>query len=310
MGGEKRMNTLNVCLLIIAVITIFSALTIIVWNRYKLKHTLLNMDKMLDAAIQGNFTESVFDESLRSAVETKLAHYLSASEVSTKNLSEEKDKIKELIADISHQTKTPIANILLYAQLLTEHNLPPGSDACVTAMNQQAQKLNFLIGSLIKTSRLETGIITLHPTQNPIQPILDDIVKQITPKVSDKKIELSLSQTYEKANFDTKWTTEAILNIVDNAVKYTPIGGTIGISVTQFEIFCRIDIKDNGIGIPEEEHSKIFQRFYRSPSVSNVEGVGIGLYLARQIITSEGGYMKVTSTPGKGSTFSVYLPSE
>ena len=304
------MNTLNICFLVIAVITIFSAIAIIVWNRYKLKRTLLNMDKMLDAAIQGNFTESVFDESLLSAVETKLAHYLSASEVSTKNLSEEKDKIKELIADISHQTKTPLANILLYAQLLTEHNLPPESNACVTAMNGQAQKLNFLIGSLIKTSRLETGIITLHPTQNPIQPMLDDIVKQITPKVSDKKIELTMSPTNETAYFDTKWTTEAIYNIIDNAVKYTPIGGVISILVTQYEFFCRIDLKDNGIGISEEEHSKIFQRFYRSPSVSNVEGVGIGLYLARQIISSEGGYMKVASTPTKGSTFSVYLPRE
>jgi signal transduction histidine kinase len=304
------MNTLNICLLIITVISILSSITVIVWNRYKLKRTLLNMDQMLEAAIQGDFTESAFDESLLSAVETKLAHYLSASEVSTKNLSEEKDKIKELIADISHQTKTPLANILLYAQLLTEHNLPPESAACVIAMNGQAQKLNFLIGSLIKTSRLETGIITLHPTHNSIQPLLDDIVKQIAPKVSDKKIELTISPTSETANFDAKWTNEAIYNIIDNAVKYTPIGGTIGIFVTQYEFFCRIDINDNGIGISKEEHSKIFQRFYRSPSVCNVEGVGIGLYLTRQIITSEGGYMKVTSTLGKGSTFSVYLPRE
>ena len=109
------------------------------------------------------------------------------------------------------------------------------------------------------------------------------------------------------AVFDFKWTAEALANIVDNAIKYTE-HGTITISAVSYEMFARIDISDTGSGIPETEQAKIFARFYRSNSVQKQEGVGIGLYLDRQIISGEGGYIKVASVPGKGSTFSIFLP--
>jgi signal transduction histidine kinase len=310
MGGGKQMILFNFWLILIAFIAILISITVVAVNHYKLKRTLTIMDEMLNAAIQGDFSERIFDESLLSAVETKLAHYLSASQVSTKNLAEEKNKIKELISDISHQTKTPLANILLYAQLLKEQKLPKESQTCVMAMNQQAEKLSFLISALIKTSRLETGVLALRPSLNTIQPLLEGIIRQISPHASEKEIKLTITPTCETACFDAKWTSEALYNIVDNGVKYTLTGGNICINVTPYELFCRIDIKDNGMGIPEEEHSKIFQRFYRSPSVADTEGVGIGLYLTRQIITGQGGYIKVTSIPGGGTTFSVFLPRE
>ena len=107
--------------------------------------------------------------------------------------------------------------------------------------------------------------------------------------------------------FTLLWTTEALANIVDNAVKYTE-HGTITISTVSYEMFARIDISDTGAGISESEQSKIFTRFYRSKNVREQEGVGIGLYLSRQIISGEGGYIKVASAPGKGSTFSIFLP--
>ena len=109
------------------------------------------------------------------------------------------------------------------------------------------------------------------------------------------------------AVFDFKWTAEALANIVDNAIKYTE-HGTITISTVNYEMFTRIDISDTGSGIPENEQAKIFSRFYRSNAVQEQEGVGIGLYLARQIISGESGYIKVASVPGKGSTFSIFLP--
>jgi signal transduction histidine kinase len=98
--------------------------------------------------------------------------------------------------------------------------------------------------------------------------------------------------------------------VVDNAVKYTQCGGRVIVSATAYTIFLRIDVEDNGIGIAEEEHSKIFLRFYRSPQVSEEKGVGIGLYLTREIVSMQGGYMKVISEPGHGSTFSIFLPRE
>lgn len=110
------------------------------------------------------------------------------------------------------------------------------------------------------------------------------------------------------AVFDSKWTEEAIFNLLDNAVKYTPSGGEVRISVTSYELFSAVHIRDTGPGIPEAEQPKVFQRFYRGIECQNEEGVGIGLYLVRQIAEGQGGYVKVSSEQGKGSTFSLYLP--
>lgn len=304
------MSGLDITCLVIAVLSIFAAAAVIIIDRKKTRRTLEHMDAMLTAAIDGSFTETIFDESLLSAVETRLAHYLSATEASSKNLADEKDKIKELIADISHQTKTPIANILLYAQLLSEQTLSPESAKCAAALNLQAEKLSFLIGSLVKTSRLEAGVFRLNIKQAKIQLMLDAALEQIASSAGAKAIEVRMQQTDITAFFDSKWTTEAVYNILYNAVKYTNSGGSIKISATEYTLFCRIDITDTGIGIAEDEQARVFGRFYRSAAVSEVEGVGIGLYLSRQIISNEGGYIKVSSKIGEGTTFSVFLPIE
>lgn len=304
------MNRLDFIPIVIAIFSIFCAVIVIALYRIKMKHTQMRMDAMLTAAIDGSFSETMFDESLLSSVETKLSHYLSASAVSSKNLLKEKNKIKGLITDISHQTKTPIANILLYAQLLREQNLPHESSTCVTELNAQAEKLNFLIESLVKTSRLDANIFKLHSKQSQIQSMLDVVLEQISPKASKKQIEINCIPTNIIAHFDSKWTTEAVYNIVDNAVKYSHDGGLIKIETIAYNLFCRIDITDTGIGIAEQEQAKIFGRFYRSATVSDVEGVGIGLYLSRQIISREGGYIKLKSIMGIGTTFSVFLPIE
>lgn len=304
------MSTLDYICIGIAFATGFVATIVIILYRQRTKKTLEKIGDMLDTAISGSFIEGVFDESTLSAVEAKLARYLSICSVSSKNLLVEKDKIKELISDISHQTKTPISNILLYSQLLSEHELPENCTVCVKALSAQSEKLNFLISSLVKTSRLETGIITVSPKQEAVQRLLNEAREQIMPKADAKGISVTTEDAEISACFDLKWTTEAVYNIIDNAVKYTESGGSITIKAIRYEMFCRIDITDNGIGIAEEEHSKIFTRFYRSGAVSKQEGFGIGLFLAREIVTAEGGYLKVSSVLGSGSTFSVFLPGE
>ena len=284
-----------------------AAAATVFWNRRKVRKTMETIEKMLDAAMAGSFSESGFDESKLSALETKFAHYLSAAETSSRNVAQEKDRIKSLIADISHQTKTPIANLLLYSELLMEEDLPASARANVDALYHQSEKLRFLIDSLVKLSRLENGILSLSPQPTALQPLLGGVAEQYAAKAADKGLSLQLQDTDASAIFDMKWTAEALANMVDNAIKYTE-HGTITISAGSYELFARIDISDTGPGIPESERSKIFTRFYRSKKAGEQEGVGIGLYLARQIISCEGGYIKVSSIPGKGSTFSVFLP--
>lgn len=293
-----------------ALLLCLAAATFAWYTKYRMRKIMEHMNHMLDDAIAGNFSEKVYDESLLSSMESRLAHYLSSTKISEQNLTIEKEKIKELIADISHQTKTPIANILLYTQLLSEKELQEESVECVKALNQQAEKLNFFVGSLVKISRLEAGVFALHPVSAPISPLIKEVISQIAPKAEEKKISLNFEPQPLHACFDKKWTAEAVYNIVDNAVKYTPALGNISIDLLDTELFVRIGIKDSGIGISEEETAKIFGRFYRSPRVSDSDGIGIGLFLSREIIAREGGYIKVTSEMSKGSIFYVYLPAK
>lgn len=275
---------------------------------FRVHKIIERLNKMLDNAIDGKPIENGFDESKMSALETKFAKYLAMTQTSNKQLTEEKLKIHEMISDISHQTKTPITNILLYAQLLQEENLSENQLEYVNALTSQTDKLNFLISSLIKASRLENGIISICPKYQPLNPMLKDIISQTKQKAEQKNIILNVKNTEVSAYFDLKWTSEAIFNIVDNAIKYTNFNGNIMIHTTVYQMFCKIDIIDNGIGIEENEHSKIFTRFYRSSKVNDKNGVGIGLYIAREIILKQGGYIKLLSKPNVGSTFSVFLP--
>ena len=275
---------------------------------YDRRHTrwiLENLGRMLDMAMEGNFTEDSFDETMLSALESKLAHYLAASTVSAQNVRVEKEKLKELIGDISHQTKTPISNILLYTQLLMEQ---PCNRACLEALERQTEKLQSLIAALVKTSRLESGVIALHPAPGNLQPVIDSALAQIAPKAEAREIRLCPESTQAQGVFDPKWTEEALYNLLDNAVKYTPAGGEIHITTTQYPLFSAIHIRDTGSGISEEEQPKVFQRFYRGRDQAEKEGVGIGLYLVRQIAQGQGGYVKVASQEGCGSVFSLYLP--
>ena len=286
------------------------ALAVAAAGRWRTARTIRRLDDMLTAAMNGSFSEETFDETRLSSLESRLGRYLAASALSARNVRQQKDQISALISDISHQTKTPVANLQLYAQLLSEQPLTPQGKDCAAAISAQAEKLQTLIEALVKTSRLETGILALHPQPCEISQVAERAAAQYAPKAAEKGVALTARQTEGSAVFDPKWTEEAVCNLLDNAVKYTPSGGTVTVEVKNYELFSAIRVTDTGPGISEEEQAQIFGRFYRAPSAYQAEGVGIGLYLTRQIAEKQGGYVKVESMPGKGSTFSLYLPRE
>lgn len=274
--------------------------------------TLTEADKMIDAAISGNFVESNFSEDELSRLGSKLYRYLSKGETSLAQINEEKDRIKTLISDISHQTKTPIANIMLYTQLLEEKS-DEETREMIGRIAEQSEKLSFLIASLVKLSRLENGIVQVHPAQSSVRDLTRETFREFEAKANAKGVRIFLEEESEDgeektAVFDRKWTQEALANIVDNAIKYTAKGGKVSITSKEYELFARIDVSDTGIGIAEVEQAQIFGRFYRSQDAADEKGAGIGLYLAREILTKEGGYIKVSSRPGEGSCFSIFLP--
>ena len=293
---------------IAAGVLLAAAVGVLLVTRWRQARLIRRLDAMLTAAMDGTFTETSFDESRLSALESRLARYLAASSLSARNLQAQKDQISALISDISHQTRTPVANLQLYAQLLAEQPLTGQGRRCAEAIAAQSEKLQTLIEALVKSSRLETGLLALHPQPGPLAPVVQRAAAQYAPKADTKHICLQVGQTEGDARFDPKWTEEALCNLLDNAVKYTPAGGEVRVEVHPYELFTAVTVQDTGPGIPEAEQAKIFGRFYRAPGAWQVEGLGIGLYLTRQIAAGQGGYIRVNSAPGQGSTFALYLP--
>lgn len=291
------------------VLTVGAAVIGCVAYGLRTRHVMAQLKRMLDQAIHGQFQETQYDETQLSRLEAELGQFLSASVLSRERIERDRKALTETIGDISHQTKTPIANMLLYTQLLQEETLSPEARELAEQIGTQAEKLDHLIQALVKTSRLEAGVIVPMPSVSDVAGLLDELEQTYAPAAQAKNLTLHFPKDVSfTAQFDAKWTSEAVGNVLHNAIKYTPAGGSVTVSCQRYELFCRIDITDTGIGIPEEEQAKIFQRFYRGSQVRQEDGVGIGLYLSRQIIASQGGYMKVLSVPGRGSTFSVFLP--
>ncbi len=281
-----------------------------VWQWAARRRTLRRLNAMLDRAIAGGFSEERFDETELSALEGRLARFLRGSAAAQKALETEQAAVKTLIADISHQTRTPIANLLLYASLLSESELDPRQREQVDALSAQAEKLSFLIKALVKASRLEAGIVAPAPAVNPVGPLLENAVEQEGPAALAKQITLTAEPFDGSAAFDPRWTGEALGNVVNNAVKYTPPGGRVSVSAQLLDSFCRIDVADTGPGVPESEQAAVFNRFYRGGATRAAEGLGLGLYLAREILAKQGGYIRLSSRPGEGCIFSLYLPRE
>ena len=281
-----------------------------VWQWAARRRTLRRLNAMLDRAIAGGFSEERFDETELSALEGRLARFLRGSAAARRTVETEQAAVKTLIADISHQTRTPIANLLLYASLLSESELDPRQREQVNALSAQAEKLSFLIKALVKASRLEAGIVAPAPAVNPVGPLLENAVEQEGPAALAKQITLTADPFDGSAAFDPRWTGEALGNVVNNAVKYTPPGGMVSVSAQLLDSFCRIDVADTGPGVPEGEQAAVFNRFYRGGATRAAEGLGLGLYLAREILAKQGGYIRLSSRPGEGCVFSLYLPKD
>ena len=303
-----RYGILGLCAAIFAVVGL--------WAWYQRRQVSLFADDLcetLDALLSGRQPENYqpYEDSLTAKVQGKLMQYFDIMSEGKRQSQQDKQVIQSLVSDISHQVKTPIANIKMFTNILQQHQLPPEKQAeFLRTMEGQIDKLDFLMQSLIKMSRLETGTFVLHPQEGRLADTIALAMSAVWAKAEAKEISLSADcDSSICVQHDPKWTAEALGNILDNAIKYTPPGGSVTVSVRPWQFYTRVDITDTGIGIAEEHYNDIFQRFYRDPRVAAQEGVGLGLYLANGIITRQKGYISVKSKVGKGTTFSVYLLS-
>ena len=268
--------------------------------------------RMLDNMINGNEEpEQVNDsETLFARISHRLSRLYGIMQENRRKVDAERQELQMLVSDISHQVKTPVSNLKMVTDtLLTRPVTNQERTDFLQGIRDQTDKLDFLFQALVKTSRLETGAIRLDKKDGLLFDTLAQAMSGIVYSAEKKDIAVTVDCPEDlHLLHDSKWTAEALFNLLDNAVKYTPAGGKISVSVERWEMYVKLDVADTGKGISESNQASIFRRFYREEEVHDEPGVGIGLYLTREIITRQGGYIKVSSEIGKGSIFSVFLP--
>lgn len=296
---------------VITLIFLFSLLVSYIMSRSYIVRQINIMDKVLDDIIAGkkaddiNLSRETFDGRLYH----KANKIIELSELRSTQLIADKRVVEEMIGDISHQLKTPMSNILIYGELISDECIPISdriefSQRIIT----QSKKISWLIDNLTKLARLESGIIELKIEDSELECSIEESISCIKGKIIEKGITLEISESDRSlVKKCKKWTEEAIINILDNAIKYTDHEGTIKIDIERMSFFTVLNITDSGIGIPEAEYTEIFKRFYRAKNNDVKEGIGLGLHISRTIMEKQGGYIKVSSKVGVGSTFSLFF---
>ena len=266
------------------------------------------MDQMISGS--GEPVRAADSETLFARISYRLSRLYGIMQENRRKVDEERQELKMLVLDVSHQVKTPISNLKMVTDTLLSKSATEEQWKFLQGIRNQTDKLEFLFQALVKTSRLETGAIRLEKKDAPLIDTLAMACSGIVYAAEKKDICVTVDCPEGiLLSHDSKWTAEAVFNLLDNAVKYTPVGGAIRISVEQWEMYVKLSVSDTGKGISESNQASIFRRFYREEEVHEQQGVGIGLYLTREIVTRQGGYIKVASEPGQGSEFSIMLPT-
>lgn len=298
-----------------AAVSIFAAVIIgvICWYRRKIALFADELSHILDEMLADKKPDfRITDDTVDGKISLRLKRLYEVLNSRTQQAGRDKAKIQALISDISHQVKAPAANLKMYMELLARQNLDEETrrEFLATALSQ-TEKLEFLMQALIKMSRLESGIISYKKEKVAAAEIVGESLRPLLSVAENKNIEVRVDCPEDIFPLcDKKWMVEAVFNILDNAFKYTPPNGLVNIAVAANEFYAQIKIKDSGPGISESEQAKIFGRFYRSESVKNTEGLGLGLFLSRNIIAAQGqgGFIIVKSEPPEGAEFVVNIP--
>lgn len=322
------MEKFMICMAVPVVVAGIAIVCIRRYYRKRIQAATQMLLERLDRAIGGEMQEEIFDESVDAAVTGRLNRLLELTNMHQEQAETERDTIKSIISNITHQIRTPVTNIMLYTGLLQEIVAAPGQDGGVTEnishlllkLQKQADKLDFFMKELVKSTYTEQEMISLHPEMTDVQEIVAAACQTVELSAMKKGIVIAVQPagdvqqhgTEETADgilcyADRKWTVEALANVLDNAVKYSPSGSRIDVRLRTGESFLCVEVGDRGCGIREEEQGRIFERFYRAEEVSAEPGFGIGLYLVREVLSRQGGYARVKSAPGEGTTMYLYL---
>jgi signal transduction histidine kinase len=226
----------------------------------------------------------------------------------------EADRLKdEFVALISHDLRTPLTSIMGYLELvLDDDNLTGEQRGFLNVADRNADRLLRLVNDLLFVARFEAGELELRPTELDLAAVVRQSVEESGPRAAAGGVELTCEAGAVSAvQADKGRMFQLVENLVSNAIKFTPEGGEVRVSVTPVNGVVRLEVADTGIGIASGEQERLFERFFRASTASEhqIPGTGLGLYITRAIVDAHGGSIAVRSDPGEGTSFCVELPA-
>ncbi len=236
---------------------------------------------------------------------TRLSEKMHGTE---EQLKQDQNELRETIAELAHQMRNPLANMEGYLELLSTAQSEEERQEYLAVLMETEGKLHFLTESFIKMARLESRIIQIKPEAANLSDTILKSILQVKKAADAKQIVIEFTDGSERNTaHDANWLGEAVYNLLENSVKYSPVGSIVKIAVIYNEMYTRISVSDSGIGIREGEEGRIFQKFYRGKDTGGQPGFGLGLYLSREIVLMHGGFVKARRRE-RGMEISVFLP--
>lgn len=280
-------------------------------SRAQVRAMARKLEKVLQQAWAGKAPDpaAFTGETITDRLGAQAARLADAVQSEAQRSEAAREQLQATVSDLAHQLRAPVANLALYTDTLAAGGMPPEKQAeFLKVLQGQTEKLEFLMDALVKTGRLETGAIRMQPRLLELAPTLERAAALARPLAAAKGLELAVECPEGLAVcHDPKWTAEAVFNLLDNAVKYTR-AGSVRLAAERWELFTRISVQDTGPGFDARHAAQLFGRFYREPAAQSTEGMGLGLYIVRQIAQQQGGYTQARTRPG-GAMFSIFLPS-
>lgn len=216
----------------------------------------------------------------------------------------------EFVANVSHELKTPLTSIRAYTEALTDMVTDEQQKSFLKVIEEESDRLLFLISDLLNISKIQSGRLKLNLTLVHPRTVVDEILGISKVQSTKHRIILNFSEYLEEMLMDKERMKEVMINMVSNAIKYSPNGGDVAIAMDVFESNLKIEVKDQGMGISKENIEHIFEQFYRVDSslTASIGGTGLGLAIVKSIIETHGGIIRCDSVVGAGSTFTILLP--
>ena len=301
-----NINRASAVIFLIVSVAIFAAFFLITYQRIR---EIRIMSEYLRRINDGEFDLDIKDnqEGELSILKNNIYKVVVTLRSQQELLLKDKNYLADSLADISHQLKTPITSITVMTDLLKTETDEGKRRAFLEVINSQLSRINWLIVTLLKLSRIDAGAVEFKKERTNLGEIIENAAKPFLINADVKGIELTTECDKDVfADVDRNWYTEAISNIIKNCIEHTEEGGAVSVSAFETPVLTKIIIEDNGSGIAPEDLPHIFERFYQGRNHSETS-VGIGLALSKAILNRQNSLIDVKSEIGKGTRFEITL---